>query len=148
MQMAGRRILRISARQVFDSRGNPTVEAVVHTADGAFNAIVPSGASTGKYEALELRDRGKAFHGLGVQKAIANVNGQIAKKLKGMDCAKQKEIDSALIKLDGTANKSKLGANAILPVSIACCRRQPVRRECLCTNTFQKLRKQGPNCLL
>src|SRR3989338_7128997 len=102
MQMPSSKILSIKARQVFDSRGNPTVEAVVHTADGMFNAIVPSGASTGKYEALELRDRGNAFHGLGVQKAVANVNGQIAKKLKGMDCAKQKEIDSALIGLDGT----------------------------------------------
>ncbi|MBS3057539.1 MAG: phosphopyruvate hydratase [Candidatus Diapherotrites archaeon] len=122
MQMPSSKILSIKARQVFDSRGNPTVEAVVHTADGMFNAIVPSGASTGKYEALELRDRGKAFHGLGVQKAVNNVNKIIAKKLVGKDCTKQKEIDSALIKLDGTANKSKLGANAILPVSIACCK--------------------------
>ncbi len=120
--MTGSKILSIKARQVFDSRGNPTVEAVVRTANGAFSAIVPSGASTGKYEALELRDREKAFNGLGVQKAVNNVNGPIAKKLKGMDCAKQKEIDSALIGLDGTQNKSRLGANAILPVSIACCK--------------------------
>ncbi|MBI2529629.1 MAG: phosphopyruvate hydratase [Candidatus Diapherotrites archaeon] len=120
--MAGSKILRISARQVFDSRGNPTVEAIVQTSGGIFTAIAPGGASTGKYEALELRDRGREFLGLGVQKAIANVNGPIAKKLKGKDCAKQKEIDSALIGIDGTANKSRLGANALLPVSIACCK--------------------------
>jgi len=113
------KIKAIKARQVLDSRGNPTIEVEVSTAGSLNKAIVPSGASTGKYEALELRDNGKAFLGLSVNKAVSNVNKIIAKKLKGMDVEKQREIDELMIKLDGTNNKSKLGANAILGISMA-----------------------------
>ncbi|HII29860.1 phosphopyruvate hydratase [Candidatus Woesearchaeota archaeon CG08_land_8_20_14_0_20_47_9] len=109
----------IKAREVLDSRGNPTVEATVSSSGQSASAIVPSGASTGSYEALELRDGGSRFLGKGVLRAVENVNGPIAAKLAGMDCRKQGEIDHALIRLDGTDNKSKLGANAILAVSIA-----------------------------
>ncbi len=115
-------IRKIRARQVLDSRGNPTVEANVNTEHGLFCGIVPSGASTGAKEAVELRDGGIAYAGKGVLKAIANVNGKIAPLIEGMDCTKQDEIDNAMIELDGTENKEKLGANAILAVSIAVCR--------------------------
>ena len=113
------KIRGIKARQVLDSRGNPTIEVEVSTAGSLNRAIVPSGASTGKYEALELRDNGKAFLGMSVQKAISNVNKILAKKLIGKNVGNQKEIDKIMIKLDGTNNKSKLGANAILGVSMA-----------------------------
>ncbi len=112
----------VSARQVLDSRGNPTVEAVVKTKGGTFSAITPSGASTGIHEAVELRDGEKAFGGLGVTKAVANVKGPIAKAIAGMDVTQQKAIDDAMLKLDGTPNKAKLGANAIVAVSMAVCR--------------------------
>jgi len=116
----------ITARQIFDSRGNPTVEAeiVIDTASGAKNirACVPSGASTGTLEALELRDGAPIFFGKGVQKAIENVNTIIKPKLKGMDCSNQELIDNTMLELDGTENKSKLGANAILSVSMAVAR--------------------------
>ncbi len=115
-------IRKIRARQVLDSRGNPTVEADVNTEHGLFCGIVPSGASTGAKEAVELRDCGTAFAGKGVLKAVANVNKKIAPLIEGMDCTKQKEIDKAMIELDGTENKGQLGANAILAVSIAACR--------------------------
>jgi len=115
-------IKKVQARQVLDSRGNPTVEAEVFTAKGVFLAMVPSGASTGAKEAMELRDEGKAFLGKAVMKAVNNVNSLIAKKVAGIDCTKQSEIDNAMIKLDGTENKGKLGANAILAVSMAACR--------------------------
>lgn len=105
-----------------DSRGNPTVEVELTTNLGIFLASVPSGVSTGKYEAVELRDGGKRYQGRGVLKAVRNVNKIIAPKLKGRDPTRQKEIDNFLIKLDGTKNKSKLGANAILAVSLAVCR--------------------------
>ncbi|HKV65772.1 MAG TPA: phosphopyruvate hydratase, partial [Rhodanobacteraceae bacterium] len=102
----------IHAREVLDSRGNPTLEAEVTLADGAFGrAIVPSGASTGTREAVELRDGDKArYLGRGVLKAVANVNGEIAKTLAGFDAADQKGLDDKLIALDGTPNKSRLGA--------------------------------------
>ncbi|MDP6670712.1 MAG: phosphopyruvate hydratase, partial [archaeon] len=115
-------IKSIKARQVLDSRGNPTVEAEVLTEKGSFFGIVPSGASTGANEALEMRDGGKAFSGKAVLNAVGNVNKQIAGKIVGMDCTQQGEIDKAMIELDGTKNKEKLGANAILAVSMAVCR--------------------------
>eukprot|EP00835_Amoeboradix_gromovi_P001502 NODE_69_length_23719_cov_0.556689.p6 type:complete len:436 gc:universal NODE_69_length_23719_cov_0.556689:22863-21556(-) len=112
-------IQAVHARQIFDSRGNPTVEAEVTTEKGTFRSIVPSGASTGIYEACELRDGGDSYVGKGVQKAVKNVKDIIAKELIGKDATKQKEIDALMIKLDGTENKTKLGANAILAVSMA-----------------------------
>lgn len=114
-------IENVYAREVLDSRGNPTVEVEVTTSYGDFGrAIVPSGASTGIYEAVELRDQDKKrYGGLGVLKAVKNVNDVIAKKLIGLDVTKQREIDQLLIALDGTENKGKLGANAILGVSLA-----------------------------
>ncbi|MEM4282609.1 MAG: phosphopyruvate hydratase [Candidatus Woesearchaeota archaeon] len=115
-------ILSVKARQVFDSRGNPTVEAEVRTAKGVFTAIAPSGASVGRHEALELRDGGAAYLGKGVLKAVGNVNRLIAKAIVGMSCINQREIDKTLIELDGTENKSRLGANATIAVSMAVCR--------------------------
>jgi len=114
------KIKNIHARQVFDSRGNPTVEGEVELENGIIGrAIVPSGTSTGEYEAVELRDGGKDYKGLGVAKAIENVNIIIAEALLGADASKQRQIDETMIKLDGTENKSKLGANAILSISMA-----------------------------
>jgi len=118
-------IKSIKARQIFDSRGNPTVEVDLTTDKGLFRSAVPSGASTGIYEALELRDNDKAnYHGKGVSKAVNNINTLIAPELVklGINVTKQKEIDEAMLKLDGTENKDKLGANAILGVSMAVCR--------------------------
>ncbi len=110
----------ILARQIFDSRGNPTVEVDVYTNMGGFGrASVPSGASTGKLEALELRDGFQEYHGKSVLKAIENINEYIFPSLKGMDVTDQRLIDTIMISLDGTPNKSKLGANAILAVSLA-----------------------------
>ena len=115
-------ILDIRARQILDSRGNPTVEVEVVTAEGAIGrAAVPSGASTGKYEAVELRDEDKnVYMGKGVTKAVDNVEEKIAEELLGVDVTDQRYIDETMIELDGTDNKSKLGANAILGVSLAC----------------------------
>lgn len=115
-------IKKIMARQVFDSRGVPTVEAEVLTENGLFGAIVPSGTSAGKHEAVELRDGSKEFSGKGVLKAVSNVNKKIAPLVVGKNPAMQREIDDLLIKLDGSQNKSGLGANAILAVSMAVCR--------------------------
>ena len=113
-------ILDIHARQIFDSRGNPTVEVDVYTENGIMGrAAVPSGASTGEHEAVELRDGGKNFMGKGVQKAVDNVNGEIADHLLGYSVFEQNLIDQTMRDLDGTPNKSKLGANAILGVSLA-----------------------------
>ncbi|MBQ4853893.1 phosphopyruvate hydratase [Rhodanobacter sp. B2A1Ga4] len=114
-------ITRIHAREILDSRGNPTLEAEVTLADGGFGrAAVPSGASTGSREAVELRDGDKSrYGGKGVKNAVANVNGVIAGALKGFDAADQKGLDAKLIALDGTPNKGKLGANALLGVSMA-----------------------------
>jgi enolase len=114
-------ILDITAREILDSRGNPTVEVDVTLEDGSFGrAAVPSGASTGAHEAMELRDGDKArYMGKGVSKAVAAVNGEIYEALADMDAENQVDIDHAMIKLDGTPNKSRLGANAILGVSLA-----------------------------
>jgi enolase len=118
------KITHVHARQVLDSRGNPTVEADVILESGAFGrAIVPSGASTGEHEALELRDGDKSkYLGKGVLKAVSNVNGEIAKAVTGFDAADQRALDQKMIQLDGTATKSRLGANAILAVSMAAAR--------------------------
>ena len=114
------KIRNIFARQIFDSRGNPTVEVDVETERGFLGrAAVPSGASTGQYEAVELRDGGKSFMGKGVSKAIKNVNNIISKKLIGIEVSDQKTIDKIMIDLDGTSNKSNLGANSMLGVSLA-----------------------------
>jgi enolase len=114
-------IIDIHARQIFDSRGNPTVEVDILTENGFLGrAAVPSGASTGEHEAVELRDGGDSYMGKGVQKAIDNVNGPIAGALLGISVFEQEQIDQIMIDLDGTPNKSKLGANAILGVSLAC----------------------------
>ncbi|HEY2536580.1 MAG TPA: phosphopyruvate hydratase [Solirubrobacteraceae bacterium] len=111
---------RVHARQILDSRGNPTVEVEVGLRSGAHgHAAVPSGASTGEFEATELRDGGQAWDGKGVTRAVANVNGEIATAVHGADAADQQALDDALIALDGTPNKSRLGANAILGVSLA-----------------------------
>ena len=116
-------IVSVHARQILDSRGNPTVEVDVMTENGFLGrAAVPSGASTGEYEAVELRDGGKSYMGKGVLKAVANVNDIIAEEIVGMDVFEQNLIDKTMIELDGTPNKSKLGANAILGVSLAVAR--------------------------
>ena len=117
-------IIKIIGREILDSRGNPTVEADAVLADGSFGrAAVPSGASTGEHEAIELRDGEKGrYLGKGVRKAVASVNGEIADALIGMDAARQAEVDRKMLALDGTANKGRLGANAILAVSLAVAR--------------------------
>jgi len=116
-------ITRIVAREILDSRGNPTVEVEVLTDGGVTGrALVPSGASTGEHEALELRDGDERFMGKGVRKALVNVHESIAPLLLGIDVRAQSEIDHRLIELDGTRNKGKLGANAVLAVSLACAR--------------------------
>jgi enolase len=110
----------VHARQILDSRGNPTVEVEIGLRSGAAGrAAVPSGASTGEFEATELRDGGPAYGGKGVTKAVGNVNGEIAEVVRGRDATDQAGLDRALVELDGTANKSRLGANAILGVSLA-----------------------------
>src|ERR1700749_3125421 len=115
------RIEHVHAREILDSRGNPTVEAEVELAGGAFGrAAVPSGASTGEHEAVELRDGDKKrYLGKGVLKAVESVNGEIYDALSGMDAEEQLVIDRTMIELDGTKNKGRLGANAILGVSLA-----------------------------
>ncbi|MFN4026689.1 MAG: phosphopyruvate hydratase [Flavobacterium sp.] len=113
-------IIKVHARQILDSRGNPTIEVDVVTENGVLGrAAVPSGASTGEHEAVELRDGGKAYMGKGVLKAVENVNTKIAPELMGVSVFEQNHIDQLMIDLDGTANKSNLGANAILGVSLA-----------------------------
>jgi len=113
-------ISRTHARQILDSRGNPTVEVDVTLESGATGrAAVPSGASTGAHEALELRDGGSEWGGKGVAKAVANANGEIADAVRGLDAADQRSLDERLVELDGTENKGRLGANAILGVSLA-----------------------------
>ena len=113
-------IAAVHARQIFDSRGNPTVEVEVRLKSGSSGrAAVPSGASTGEFEATELRDGGDAWMGKGVGQAVANVNGEIAETVKGLDAFDQSGLDRALCDLDGTPNKGRLGANAILGVSLA-----------------------------
>ena len=116
------KIERVWAREVLDSRGNPTVEAEITIKKHKITAIAPSGASTGTFEAHELRDGGKRYSGKGVLKAVENIRTEIAKKLVGMDAADQYAIDNAMIELDGTENKSRLGGNAITAVSFAAAR--------------------------
>ncbi len=116
---------RVHARQILDSRGNPTVEVEIGLSSGAQGrSAVPSGASTGEFEATELRDGGDRWQGKGVTRAVANVDGEIAQAVTGMDASDQEGLDRALIELDGTANKSRLGANAILGVSLAAAQAQ------------------------
>ena len=113
-------IIDIVGREILDSRGNPTVEVDVILEDGSMGrAAVPSGASTGAHEAVELRDGGERYKGKGVMRAVDAVNGEIAEALAGVDATRQREIDGALVEMDGTANKGRLGANAILGVSLA-----------------------------
>ncbi len=117
------KIKNIKARQVFDSRGNPTVEAEIYSDKGSALAIVPSGASTGTHEAFELRDKdNKEYLGKSVLKAVENINGPISKAIMNFDTEEQSKIDKTLIELDGTDQKKKLGANAILAVSMASCK--------------------------
>ena len=114
------RVKSIKAREILDSRGNPTVEVDLATENGLFRSMVPSGTSAGQHEALELRDGdNKRYLGKGTLKAVSNVNNIIAPKVIGMDCTLQKEVDHVMIELDGTPNKGKLGANAVLAVSMA-----------------------------
>src|SRR3954447_23646533 len=113
-------IEKVHARQILDSRGNPTVEVEIVLRSGASGrAAVPSGASTGEFEAVELRDGGERWNGKGVTRAVANVNGELATALHGRDATDQSGLDRAMIELDGTPNKGRLGANAILGVSLA-----------------------------
>src|SRR5204863_9170564 len=118
--MAKTSIKSIRAREILDSRGNPTVEVDVRLSSGALGrAAVPSGASTGVHEALELRDGGSAWGGKGVSRAVEHVNGEIASAVRGMDASDQRALDERLIELDGTPDKERMGANAILGVSLA-----------------------------
>jgi enolase len=118
--MSAARVARVHGRQVLDSRGNPTVEVEVSLESGASGrAVVPSGASTGVHEALELRDGGEGWGGKGVSLAVENVNGEIAAAVRGLDAGDQRKLDERLIELDGSSNKGRLGANAILGVSLA-----------------------------
>lgn len=134
----------LHAREVLDSRGNPTVEVVASSADFSATAIVPSGASTGTHEALELRDNDKKrYGGKGVLKAVLHVNTVINKKLRGADFTDQRAIDQTLLDLDGTDNKSRLGANAILGVSLACAKLAALTA---CVPLFQYLNKKA--CIL
>ncbi len=125
------RIAKVHGREVIDSRGNPTVEAEITLEDGSFGrALVPSGASTGAREAVELRDGDAArYMGKGVSKAVANVNGEIAKAVSGKDALDQADVDQTMIDLDGSDNKSRLGANAILAVSLATAQAAAVSRK-------------------
>ena len=125
-------IIDIHGRQIIDSRGNPTVEVEVMLEDGSFGrAAVPSGASTGAHEAVELRDGDKSrWSGKGVQKAVDAVNNEIADTLLGFDAEDQAEVDAAMIALDGTLNKARLGANAILGVAWRPPRPRPMRAGC------------------
>ena len=117
------KIISVKARQILDSRGNPTVETEVRTNSSMGRASVPSGASTGTHEAIELRDGdAKKFRGKGVSKAVSNVNRVIGPSLRGVDCTDQRKVDAILVRLDGTPNKSRLGANAILSASMASAR--------------------------
>ncbi len=114
-------IKEVKALQILDSRGNPTVRVYVKTSGGAVGvAAVPSGASTGSHEAWELRDGGEKFGGLGVTRAVKNIEGPIAKAIKGMSVSRHRHIDETMVTLDGTENKKRLGANALLGVSLAC----------------------------
>ena len=143
------KIKLIKAREILDSRGFPTVEVELITNLGSFFSSVPSGASKGKYEAIEIRDNEKRYQGRGVLKAVNNVNKIIGPKLKGEDVVKQKKIDEFLIKLDGTKDKSRLGANVILPVSMAVSRASAFAKNIsLYEHIFQLYSKVGSNPIL
>lgn len=133
-----RAIESVEALEILDSRGNPTIEVTITLACGITGrAAVPSGASTGEHEAIELRDKDpKRYLGKGVLKAVGNVNGPIAKAVRGIDVANQVLLDQTMIALDGTSNKAKLGANAILGVSMAAAKRRLSKRGFRCTNTW------------
>ncbi|OIO24732.1 phosphopyruvate hydratase [Candidatus Micrarchaeota archaeon CG1_02_51_15] len=118
----GAKIKKVSARPILDSRGKPTIYAEISTDGGVFSACVPSGASTGSHEAVELRDGGSRLGGAGVNKAVSNINNIISKKVNGADCTDQRKIDEVLFSLDSTPNKAKLGANSMLAVSLAAAR--------------------------
>ena len=139
-------IARVTGREILDSRGNPTVEADVYLADGSMGrAAVPSGASTGEHEAVELRDGDKGrYLGKGSLKAVSHINGEIAAALHGKDATQQGEIDGAMIALDGTPNKGRLGANAILAVSMAAARAAAVAQR---TPLYRYLGGAGANTL-
>lgn len=142
------KINRIVSRQILDSRGDPTVEADVWLEDGTFGrAAVPSGASTGKYEACELRDGDKAYGGKGVLKAVANIEGEIADCLHGAVADDQSLIDKKMIDLDGTPNKSRLGANAILAVSLACAHAAAKARQVLLYEYINEIAGRPPKSL-
>lgn len=141
------KIERIHARQMLDSRGNPTVEVEIRTGKVSGTAIVPSGASTGMYEALELRDNGNDYGGKSVHKAVANVNERIFKKLQSVNVQKQKLIDKTLLSLDGTENKSNLGANAMLGVSLAAARTASVAKNQRLYQYLQSLSKEKESSL-
>ena len=115
-------IKSIKAREILDSRGNPTVEVELITEGGAFKSGVPSGASTGKYEAVELRDKNNRYNGKGVLGAIKNIKEVIGPKLLGLDASNQEDIDKMMIDMDGTEDKSRLGANALVGVSMVVCK--------------------------
>ena len=135
-------ITNVQARQILDSRGNPTIEVDVYLEDGTLGrASVPSGASTGASEAVELRDGDKkVYGGKGVLKAVENVNERIAPELIDLDATEQVAIDELMIHLDGSENKSKLGANAILGVSLAVAKPPPAASDCRCTAISAGLR--------
>ncbi len=126
--MTDSKIRSVWAREVLDSRGNPTVEAEIRTSSFMTTAIAPSGASTGSHEALELRDGGARYSGKGVLRAVDNVRKLIAPRLQGMDVMELEDIDRVMIDLDGTDNKSRLGANATTAVSLACAKAGAVAR--------------------
>ncbi|MFH1656460.1 MAG: phosphopyruvate hydratase [Candidatus Nealsonbacteria bacterium] len=133
------KIKSIRAREILDSRGNPTVEVELETNDGFFIDSVPSGASTGKYEAKEIRDEGKRYNGKGVLSAVRNVNEVIGPKIIGENVLDQEKIDKIMIELDGSPNKSNLGANAILPISMAVCRAGAKSQKLLLYNYISKI---------
>src|SRR3989344_1391289 len=136
-------ITAIKALEILDSRGNPTLEVDLFTQQSCQSASVPSGASTGKHEAAELRDGGKRYLGKGVQKAIKNVEQKVSPLLKGVDCQEQRKIDEAMIKKDGTKNKSKLGANTILGVSLAAARAANAEKKRFLFQYLHELAKVG-----
>ena len=138
-------IVQVTARMIFDSRGLPTVEADVHLADGSCGrASVPSGASTGTYEALELRDGGPAYHGKGVSQAVRNITDRIRPHLVGQDALDQGSLDRLMLELDSTQNKSALGANAILAVSLAAARAAAIAQG---MGLYRYLAPSGPHPL-
>ena len=141
------RIVHLCARELLDSRGNPTIEVDCRLDSGATgSAIVPSGASTGRFEAVELRDGGERYGGKGVRKAVGHVNGEIADALYWHEAYDQRSVDLALVDLDGTADKSRLGANAILGCSLAVAARPPTTRRRRFTATSGESTRTSCRC--